>query len=296
MSVEITSAEELFNLLAGDDEDVPSELIRGNKVSRHEETLQEQAEMARLNKVEAWIESDKAISSDLEGFYALGLSLVEAVLEASENSLSGNIVQKFTKLMVLWLKVTKSCRLVESSVSATEIVRILELCFSRLGKNHIKASFDACMRFVSCMINVNPSKYVSDSLIVETCNKHIAKWSKVGRMFDIMSALPVALCSNLTYSSTKKEGVDMHILEFVEKLFKKKQTVKVDFPSFISTFKTKDGEINLLKVIASGVRSVKYPVSGETRDWIDQIAARDPKVPGVSTKPILLAKQLLKSL
>ncbi len=298
MSIEITSAEELFNLLAGDDEEVPSILIKGSKTSRHEETLQEQAEIAKLNKVEAWMESENSVTTDPEGFRSFGITLVTTVLEFHENSLRVGLVQKLTKLIVLWLKVTKSCRLVEASITGGEIVALLDLCFVKLSKHHVKASFEACMRFVSSMINCRPDEFLTYPLIIECCNKHVCRWSKVKRITDILSALPIALSARLHYASTNKEGVDVHVLAFVEKLFKKKQNPDVDFPSFAAACKSKESEIQLLKTLAAGLRTGKgMPLTiSASKAWVQSVAERDPKQPGVSGKPILLAKQLLKGM
>jgi hypothetical protein len=293
MSVEISSAEDLFNLLAGDDIEVPEELIRGSsKRSAQDRALDDQAQIARLNKVEEWMEKEDSITSDPSGFVSVGESLVQSLFDAPVNAVGLSVIQKLTKLCLVWLKVTKSCRLLESSITIEVVLHLVELFFAHSTRLTSKPALEACTRVISTMITV--AGFESNPSLLQLCNKYIQSWKKLKRVSETLSVLPAALLGHCTFHTSGKEFVDIQILDFVEKLLKKKHSPVIDFPSFIATCSSKDGEVRILKSIACALRSVKYPICTECKSWVTGVSDRDTTKPGVSVKTVTLANQIKK--
>jgi len=298
MSVEVNSAEDLFNLLAGDDEEVPSTLIRNpnNKRKSHRDAEVDSKHMQRLNKVEDWMKQDDAITSDPREYFSFGMSLYETLLTSTADDLSIPIVQKVTKLMLLWLKLSKSCRLLEPQIQVEDILESFrQLCSTKKLPGPI---LDVGVRVLTALISCSPDRLMKSPTLVSEFNHFIARWAKGSLKVNpdkVLSPLPSEFLSCLTFVPSQRHFVNTHIVEFLIKILKKSNTIQVDLDSFIESSSTNQTETDVLRLCAAYLRSVQSLPSPAVI-WLNTIVSRDPKQSGVSTKNIQLANQILRDL
>lgn len=300
MSLEIESAEQLFDILAGEDDEVPSTLIRGSqKLSPHEEALQEQAQMVRLNKVEEWMKTDKAVEADPAQFLSLGETLYTTLLKSRSSELSTSVVQKITKLALLWLKVTKSCKLIEVHVTP-ELVSSLLKKLMRAKSPHATI-VEVCGRFLLGMVQSSPNRIFVDKTVIDGFNDFVRSWAKGayrGNGFGILALFPVEFLSQLDWVPSSRHFTLKKITELVGRVLKRKLRVHVNLDAYVSAVSVEDQhardmEETLIKLGGSLLRwkSVEQLTPGFLQ-WLSSVASRDLKAQGVSGRTVRLAKDL----
>ena len=305
MSIEISSADQLIDLLAGDDEEVPTSLIRGGipKVSRHEDALEEQAKLAELNKIEGWIKTENAIVADPIEFISLGDTLCAVLLNARTTEMSTSVVQKFTKLALLWLKVTKSCRLVDPHLTTEHVTSLL----SKLTKSkspHI-ALQGVCGRFLLAMVQCSPTRLFVDTEVISAFNAFVRAWAKGtyrGNGFEFLSLFPVPFLAQLEWPASPRHFTCSKISELIVRIQKNRLVAKVDLNDFVAVARSsagdkhaKDMEETVIKLGGALSRS-KVVLTPEFNQWLHEVATRDGSGKGVPTRPIRLAKDLIASM
>ena len=295
MSVEVNSAEDLFNLLAGDDEEVPSSLIRSNsnKKSRVRDTDMDSKQMLRLNKVEEWMKRDDAINSDPREYFEFGMSLYKALLEANSDQSSVPIIQKVTKLMLLWIKLSKSCRVLEPVIQPADIIE----CFQSLcGSKKLPAPIlDVCVKVVSSLLSCSTARLQISPELISEFNSFTKRWAKGTLKVNpekILSSLPIEFLASLNFPPSHRHFINTRIVEFVIKTLKKSRKLSIDLMSFVNVVSSNQMETDVLRLGAAYIRSGQ-PVPPEFALWIKSIGSRDPKAPNTSLKNIHLARQIV---
>jgi hypothetical protein len=301
----IESADQLFDLLAGDDEEVPSTLLRGNKKSsRHDEALVEQAHMAKLNKVEKWMKSDKAVESDPQEFLSLGETLIEGLLRSKITGLSTSIVQKLVKLSLLWLKVTKSCKLIEQTLSSDSVNGLIDQLIR--SKSPAAPIQDVATRMLLGMVQCSPSRLFHDRHVIAAFNKFIVSWCKgkfKGNGFTLLNMFPIEFLEQLTWPPSRKPFIGTKVHDLIVRLLKKSKRPIVNQTDFVNTVTwcqskhKKELEEGLVKLAGALVRSrTRMQISPELLTWIQQVSQRDTKQEGVSVKNVRMAAEVLKQI
>jgi hypothetical protein len=304
MSDEAQSAEELFELLAGDDDEVPASLLRGSKsLTRHEEAMIEQARLGQLNKVEKWMSQDGALESDPIEFISLGETIYDALLKSKKSELTLSLTQKLTKLANLWLKVSKSCKLLESHLRPSHISRLLE----RLIKSpSAPVSIQGiCGRLLVAMVQSSPRRLFSDNEVVEAFNNFVLAWCKgkfKGNGLTVLNLFPIEFLAQLSWPFSSKPFVAGKLNDVIVRLIKKGIKPHLDQANYLSCLRTvdagqkKDLEEHFIKLMGAFARSKTVSVSADVHEWLKQVAARDIKQPGISAKNVRLASEVLKQL
>jgi hypothetical protein len=304
MSDIIQSAEELFDLLAGDEQEVPSTLLRGSKsVSRHEKAMIEQQKLEQLNRVEKWMNKDGAVESDPPGFISLGETLCIALLNSKRHDLTLSLVQKLTKLVNLWLKVSKSCKLVEPNLEPSHIIRLLD----RIKKSHSPqvSAQETCGRVLLAMVQSSPCRLFRDREVIEAFNKFVAAWCRGtfrGNGLAVLKIFPLEFLVQLDWPFSPKPFVAGKVNELIVRLLKKGLEPRFDQNAYVKSLgsipseQKKELEELFIKLMGAVGRSKTVVISEKVLEWIKEVSARDQKKPGVSVKNIRLAADLLKQL
>lgn len=300
MSEVIQSADQLFDLLAGDEEEVPSTLLRGKKSSRHEQTLMDQGKLDQLNKVEKWINSADAVSSDPLEFVSLGETIFESLLRSKVMDLSLSIVQKLSKLAQLWLKASKSCKLIEPQLQG---VFVSNLVVKMIRAKSPNASIQGvCTRMLAAMVQCSPKRLQMDPDVIQAFNQFVVSWSKgtyKGNGYAFLNTFPLEFLALLTWKPSVKPFILGKIQELVIRLLKKGKIPRVNQDEFVTMVhttrgKNKELEETLIKFGGALSRSQNMVLASSFQDWLRKIAIRDTKQAGVSTKNVRLATDLLK--
>ena len=301
MSEVIESADQLFDLLAGDDEEVPATLLRGKKSSRHEQTLIDQGRLDQLNKVEKWMNSADAVSSDPIEFVSLGETIFESLLKSKVTDLSLSIVQKLSKLAQVWLKASKSCKLIEPQLTGVFISNLIQKLIR--AKSPTAPIQDICGRMLVAMVHCSPTRLQTHPDVIKAFNQFVISWSKgtyKGNGYAFLNSFPLDFLSRLTWKPSGKPFILGKIHDLVLRLLKKGMTPIVNQDEFIAMILTNQGqhkkelEEALIKFGGAVSRSRNLTLSTGFQDWLRGVAARDTKLAGVSTKNVRLAADLLK--
>lgn len=295
MSVEISSPEDLFNLLAGDDEEVPTSLIRSsskNKRGRQDSDM-DAKKMLRLNKVEEWMKRDDAINSNLRDYFEFGMSLYRSLLDSSADQSSIPIIQKVTKLMLLWIKLSKSCRTLEPVIQVEDVIN----CFQSLcnSKKLSPPIFDVCIKVLASIISCSPSRLQLSEQVLSEFNSFNARWAKGALKVNpekLLSSLPIDFLASLNFPPSHRHFINAHIVEFIIKLLKKSTKLSIDIMSFVNCVSSNQMETDVLRLGAAFIRSGRI-APPEFTLWLNTIIARDPKAPKTSLKNIQLARQIV---
>ena len=301
MSVAVGTAVELFDLLAGDDDEVPSTLIRSTpKDSRHQKALADQAELERLNRVEKWLKTDGCIQADRDGFLSLGETIYNTLLKSQSSDLSPSITQKLAKLANVWLKVSKSCRLIEDIIRPDLVCALL----GKLTRTKSPSSLvqESTGRMVLGMIQCSPNRLMIDDTIVESFNHFIRSWAKGsyrGNGLLFLNLFPVEFLSKLTWVPSDRVFTLKQISEIVIRICKKKLTPILNMDSFVriplrNHKDSRDLEEELIKLGTVIARLQGSLLTSEYKEWVREIASRDVKTVGVSGRLVRLAKEQLK--
>ena len=297
MADEITSAEDLFDLLAADGNEVPSILIKGGKdKSAHKRAILEQAKLSRLNKVEKWIKSEKAIIADPKEFIGVGETLFLTLCKSGQTELTDSVVDKLRRLCRLWLEVSKSCKLLEPYIDSEFVVRLMNAVL-RAKSLHLKVQ-ETCGRMLVGLVQCSPDRLFSDVQVIEAFNTFIAAWCKGkyrGNGFNLLNLFPVEFLSQLDWVGSSRAFALRQQLELVVRIMKKGLPVKVDQSELLRYTGSKEIDEIVLKFGGSLVRA-KLQVSEEFAGWVRQVSEYDAKQSGVSGKNVQLAKQLVKNL
>lgn len=295
MSEEIKSAEDLFNLLAGDECEVPSILIRGGKSkSAHQNAMIEQKKLASLAKVEAWMKSDNALGSDPTEFVSLGETLFNSICSSEKSGLSESISEKLRKLSRVWLDVSKSCKLLEPYIEASMVAGLMKAILR--SKSLSVKHQEICARMMLAMVQCSPDRLFRDPRVIKAFNSFVSAWcggKYRGNGSVLLSVFPVEFLSQLEWVGSSRSFVFRQELDLITRILKKRLPVQVDEASFLSFNGPKEVDEVLLKFCGALVRSKKQ-LSDQFRSWLKGVSELDPKKPGVSGKNILLAKQLIK--
>lgn len=288
--VEIESVEQLFDMLADDDSEVPSVLIRGGKpkVSKHELALEEQAELLTMNKVEEWMLSEGAVSSDPGAFVELGESLYFPLVNGFNNGLSVSIMQKLTKLNLVWLKVTKSARLVEKYVSEEHVIGLLSSLDRSWGRSSVY--LDTCVRVIVAFLQSSANRLFVSELIIEWFNAYIQKWSRNksrGNPQAFLHAFPLDFLTQLTWVPSGRPFTMNKIIESMTRLLKKKKNVVCNLNDFskLATVKTQH---TLVKFVGALIRTKpETQLPKKFTKWLQCIATEN-------NNTAKIAKQILE--
>jgi hypothetical protein len=304
MSTVINSAEELFDILAGDDDEVPGTLIRaGKRESRQEATLIEQMKLDKLNRVEKWMATDGALESDPAEFFSLGEAIVRTLITSKAEGLGFSLVQKLVKLGNLWLRTSKSCRLVEDNIRSDHIKNLIYAL--KMSKGLLPVVENIVSRFLLALVQCSPTRLFVDANVIESFNGLLTAWSKGRLRFNghtILGILPPDFLAQLSWPLSSKPFIASKINELVVRVLKKKLQPKIDQDLYIdeirksSTQNKKEREEQLIKLLASIHRSKTLPVSGNAQEWLMEVSHRDIKQNGVSVKNVRLAADLLKQM
>jgi hypothetical protein len=297
MSVELNSAEDLLNLLAGDDEEVPETLIRrGKKKARNEhDAASETMQMRRLNQVEEWMKRDEVISLDPRGYFDFGMTLFEQLLNAETNALPVPIVQKLTKLVLLWIKLSKSCRLLEPVIKVEDIVNCVNHLYN--PRKLPNATFDSLLNVVSALISCSPDRLMVSPVLIGEFNLLNVRWAKGTLKLNadkILSQLPVDFVASLTFPPSRRHFLNTQIISFLMKMLKKSNRIEIDLNLFVESISSNQTETEVIRLAGAYLRSKKTSLPIE--NWVRSVADRDPKTPGTSLKNIQLAKQLVRDI
>jgi hypothetical protein len=303
MSVTVGTADELFDLLAGDEEEVPRTLIRSaSKESKHQKALADQAELERLNRVEKWMKTADCIKADPGGFLSVGETIFLTLLKAHSSEFSISVTQKLAKLAGLWLKVSKSCKLLEHDIRP-------ELVCTLLGKLMRTKSPSAlvqetCGRILLGMIQCSPNRLMIDEGIRESFNRFIRLWAKGsyrgnGSLF--LNLFPTEFISRLAWVPSSRVFTLKQICDIVIRVSKRKLVPILDIDAFVcmalkSGKEQRAFEEELVKFGMAIARSNKSTLTPKYLDWVQEVADRDVQKPGVSVRIVRLAKEHLKLL
>ena len=293
MSTEIETADQLIDLLAGDDDEVPSILIRRGKgqVSRHESALEEQRQLLKLNQVEEWMTSDGSVASDPVEFVSLGETLFTSLARSKHSELSVTLVQKLTKLNLVWLKVTKSCRLVESQISPRHVVGLLSCLLKSSPTGPV---LQVCARVLVAMLQSGPRLFSAPE-ILGAFNQFVVRWatgSFRGNGQAFLQMFPVDFLAQLTWVPSMRPFTMGKVLESVTRIVKRKKTVpNLNLAEFAKTVtemdKPKISEELLIKLAGAMARQGEE-FCPEFSSWLESVAQRD-----TSSKAASLANQVL---
>ena len=294
---EIQSAEELFALLAGDDSEVPLELIRQGKgsVSRHAVALEEQAQLASLNKTEEFMLSEGAVASNIPEFVSLGETLYLALCESRSTGLSVSVTQKMTKLNLIWLKVTKSGRLVEEHVSESHVIGLL----SALEKAWLNPTpvLSTCGRVIVSLLQSSPSRLFVSPEIIEWFNSFIRKWAKNyrGNGQSFLHQFPIEFLAQVTWVPSVRPFTFGKIIESTTRLMKKTRCVpKMNLYKFSKCLdkmpNSKSSEEVLVKFAGTIVR-MKIELTPKFASWLEKIAEKNAGKASQLAKLVLVDQQ-----
>ena len=303
MSEVIESADQLMDLLAGDDEEVPSTLIRkGSNSSKHEEAVIDQAKLSQLNKVEEWMKSENAAVSDKAEFISLGETLFTSLAKSKSLEVSASVTQKLTKLALLWVKVSKSCKLVESDLKAEHISSLVGVLVRSKSPN--VAVQEVCGRMLLAMVQCSPSRLFVDKEVVSAFNKLVQSWCKgtfKGNAFTLLNLFPIEFLAQLKWVPSSKPFIVEKVLSLVARIAKRNLRPLVDVDEFVDSVASHKGthakELEEQCIKLGGVLSrSKLELPTKYREWLSGLASRDLKAEKVSAKNTRLAKTLLASL
>ena len=304
MSEVIQSADELFALLAGDDQQVPESLLRGKKsVTRKEQALVEQAKLERLNGVETWMKQDDALESDPAEFVSLGETIVGTLLKIKKYDLNLSLVQKLTKIGNLWLKVSKSCKLLESHLQPSHISTLVDQLLK--SQSPSAGAQDICGRFLLAMIQCSPSRLFVDTQVIEAFNKLVRAWCKGSYRsngFTLLNLLPIEFLAQLSWPFSEKTFTMSKTHDLIVRLLKKRLTPRLDQDLYVESLRQfkgqnkKELEELFIKLVGAIARSKSVPVTNCVREWVSEVSSRDTKQAGVSLKNTRLATDLLRQL
>ena len=303
MSDVIESAEQLMDLLAGDDEEVPSTLIRqSNKASKHEEALIEQAKLAQLNKVEEWMKAENSVVSDRPAFISLGETLFTSIVKSKSLEVTPSVVQKLTKLALLWVKVSKSCKLLEPELKP-EHITVLVSALIRSKSPHA-AIQEVCGRMLAALVQCSPERLFVDSDIISAFNRFVQSWCKgtfKGNGFAFLNLFPVEFLAQLQWVPSNKPFIMDKVIGLIGRVCKKKLTPHVSQEAFVDCVVKHTGahgkelEECVIKLAGVLVRS-KLNITPLLFQWIKLTAEKDVKAEKVSGKNVRLATQILKQM
>jgi len=305
MSSVIESAEDLFDILAGDDHEVPDTLIRsGKRKSRHEEALIEQEKLEQLNKVERWMKKEESLQADPAGFFSIGEMLIDTILKGEIQDYSVAMVQKLTKLVNVFMNASKACKLLEAQIQADHVAHLLHELKRR--KSLSAAIQEECGRYLRAYIQASPSRLFVDPEVIKSFNEFIASWCKGsfrGNGFAILTNFPIEFLAQLTWPLSTKAFVAEKVNALVVRIMKSKLTPKIDQSAYVSTIRSledskhkKEVESIFLKLVLAMIRSKSMIISDEVKIWAQEVSERDTSKPGVSLANVRLAKDVLRQL